>query len=273
MAMNHLPNFIQKVFLSRQQRKSVDTAHANPTTVEHSLADQVARYIPLMELQDKRQLLEVEVVGNCHPQSYQSMIVGLDFVKQLILLDSLTPVNPYCPIISGDELVVTHKQQGQVLSFSGKLVDIVVENDHLYYAMELPTEIAYQQRRFYPRLSLTGEVKNSCPLSAKLKSPLKTNWHCTIKNISAGGMRIIVPGKLAHQLTIGQALPNADIVFNNLKINCPLTVKSFRQVRKPYERTEISLAFLNLNGQDRIRLQNFIGFYMQPNPISYNLAS
>ncbi len=271
--MNHLSNFFQKTFLSKTQRKLTLSGNTDPTTVEYSLADQVARYIPLMELQDKRQLLEVEVVGNCHLQSYQSMIVGLNFVKQLILLDSLTPVNPYCPIIIGDKLIITHKQQGQILSFSGNLIDIVNDNNQLFYAMELPTDIAYQQRRFYPRLPLNNEMRNVIPLSVKLKSPLKTNWHCTVINISAGGMRIAVAGKVSDQLSLGKVLPSADLFFNNLKISCPIKVKSFRQLRRPYERTEISLAFLNLNGQDRIRLQNFIGFYLQPSPTQYNLAS
>jgi len=270
--MNQFPLFIQKAFLSRLQRKPIITSKQNPTTVEYSLADQVARYIPLLELQDRRQLLEVEVVGSCHLQSYQSMIVGLDFVKQLLLLDGLTPINPYNPVIPGDKLIVTHKQQGQVLSFVGELDDIISDGGHLIYAITLPVDFAYQHRRFYPRLILSGDLKNKAPMTVKLKSPLKTPWPCTIQNISAGGMRISVAGKISQQLTIGMSLPMAEIIFNEWKLSCPLTVKSFRQTRKPYERTEMSLSFNNIAPQDRVRLQSYIGFYLQPDTSTANLV-
>ena len=271
MAMNQFPRFIQKAFLNRMQRKTPTFSESNRTTVAYSLADQVARYIPLLELQDRRQLLEVEVVGNCHLQSYQSMILGLDFVRQLLLLDSLTPINPYCPIVLGDALIVSHKQQGQVLSFKGKLMDIIHEGNQLLYAMELPAEIAYQQRRLYPRLTINGDIKNTNALRINLKSPLKTPWHSSINNISAGGLRASIAGKVVSQLSVGQQLPAAELYLHDMKIHSALTVKSFRQERRPYERTEISLAFANITPQDRIRLQNVIGFYLeakQPNTLA-----
>lgn len=276
--MKQMPRFIQKALLQKTlsqkpRDKYSNTADKNHQSIEYSLADQIACHVPLLELQDKRQLLEVEVVGNNHPQSYQSMIVGVDFIKHLLLLDSLMPVNPYCPIVLGDQLIVTHKQLGQVLSFRGALVDIIHERDNLIYAMELPNDIAYQQRRFYPRLVIGNSIKVSTHLSVKLKSPLKTPWHCTLTNISAGGIRVSVPGKVAPQLSPGKLLPAADIQFHQVKINCPLLIKSFRYERRPYEHTEISLAFDQINVQDRVRLQNFINFYLSAEAPPETLAS
>ena len=264
--MNQFPDFIQKAFRTKEKQQR--------QKVEFSLADQIANFIPLLELQDRRQLLHVQVLGNGHSQSYQSMIVGVDFIKQQLLLDTLMPINPYCPIIIGDKLIVTHQRQGQVLSFVGKLIDVFSDSDSLVYVMELPNEIAYKQRRFYPRLPAEFLQPPQDRFLAKLKSPLKTPWHCALKNISAGGIRVSVPGKVSPQLHIGQLLPTATFLIGDISISSQLTVKSFRHERRPYEHTDISLGFSGINFQDRLRLQNFISFHLEDlNSHSMTLAS
>lgn len=253
--MNPLPKLLRKA-----RKPAINRLDRVDHTPAASLAQQIGNYTPLLDLQDRRQLLRVEVVGSCHPQTYQSMILGIDFVHKHLILDSLSPINPYCPIVVGDRLQVSHQQFGQVLNFSGELIDVDSENGHLNYLMALPTQIAYTQRRFFPRLDGARLHAINCDIGLKIRSPLKMPWYATLINLSAGGMRVSVPGKVGAQLNLGEQLPLANIRLGDLSFATPLKIKSFRQQRKPYEHTAISLAFTNINPQDRIRLQNFVVF-------------
>ncbi len=253
--MKHFSTLIQKAFRSKGSDKLKN--------IEYTLADQIANYVPLLELQDKRQLLQVEVTGSRHSQSYQSMIVGVDFVKQKLLLDALGPENPYCPVIVGDKLQVTHQKQGQILSFSGELTDIIPDKESLIYLMELPSNIAYKQRRFYPRLSSSSPGFQAFSPTLQLKSPIKTPWHCSLKNISAGGICVSVPGNVSPLLQVGALLPRVKLQIGEFSICSELRVKSYRHHRKPYDQTSLSLSFSDISFQDRLRLQNLISFQLE----------
>lgn len=258
--MNPLPKLIQKAFRPAQKEEN---QCQSPEGI--SLSQQIANYTPLLDLQDKRQLLQVEVVGSCHQQTYQSMILGLDFANKYLFLDSLTPVNPYCPIVIGDSLRLTHQRYGQVLSVFGRLIDIRDEKGQLYYVMALPEELSYTQRRLLPRIHHNALHENACPFSLKVKSPLKTPWHALTKNISAGGICFSIPGRVSNQLKINTVLHGASVSIGELNFTVNLKVKSFKDRRRPFEQTEIHAQFIDLNVQTKIRLQNIIGFYADAN--------
>lgn len=223
-------------------------------------------YQALFDLKNRRQLLQVNVLSSGHQENYQSMIVEVDLISNTLILDTLTPITPYAPIKVGDHLSVSHHSNGELLCFSGRLKAISHDRDALY-AMELPEEIGYTSRRFYPRWN--PGAKHS--LLLRLNSPLGIPWSARVINVSAGGARISVGGNLSNQLRRDTHFTKLMLRINNeLTIECAAQLKSYKYNRRPYEHTELSLAFRNMNFQQRLQLQNYICFQIEndavPNP-------
>ena len=242
-------------FLARMLGSGIEQPNDDNTI--STAEDPAANYDPLLELQEKRQLVRVEVLNSLHPQSYQSMIVRIDFSRREIYLDALTPINPFCPVVMGDTLVVSHHDHGKILSICGELQSVVTQDDNLYYVINLPDEIGYKQRRFYPRLAVdqVGMVK------LRLWSPLRIPWHTRVRNISAGGARLSIGGNITQQLKKNCLLPNCDIELETGQaICCKALVKAFKYARRPFEHTEVSVEFSELGFQQKNWLLQWIDF-------------
>lgn len=250
--MSQAQSFFSRMLGNSQEPASNDNAITTP--------DPVTNYEPLLELQDKRQLVRVEVLSQLHPNSYQSMIVRIDFARKEIYLDALTPINPFCPVAIGDTLVVSHHDHGKILSVSGELLSIVTNGDELYYVITLPNEIGYKQRRFYPRLA----IDQLSLVKLRLWSPLRIPWHARVSNISAGGARLSIGGNITDQLKKNCILPNCDIELETGQgICCKAVVKAFKYVRRPFEHTEVSVEFSDLGFQQKNWLLQWIDFRSQ----------
>jgi len=214
-------------------------------------------YRTLVDLQEKRQLVEVKIEGGKHPNSYQSMIVDIDLDNQLLYLDTLIPMNPYNPIIVGDKLTLTHHHQGQVIACTGELKSVLTDNAGLLYVMELPYNIGIRQRRLFSRTSL----QELSGIRTKILSPTKTPWAAFPINLSAGGLRVAIGGNVSDQLKRNCVLPKCEIsIGSEIRIQCSTTVKSFQYGRQPYQHTRVSLEFNNLEAQQKLRLQQFVEF-------------
>lgn len=214
-------------------------------------------YLTLLDLQEKRQLVEVKIEGGKHANSYQSMIVDIDLDKQLLYLDTLIPMNPYNPIIVGDKLTISHHHQGQVIACTGELKSVLTDNAGLLYVMELPYNIGIRQRRLFPRTSLQqfGGIRT------RILSPTKTPWAAFPINLSAGGLRVAIGGNVSDQLRRNCILPKCEIsIGSEIRIRCSTTVKSFQYGRQPYQHTRVSLEFNKLEAQQKLRLQQFVEF-------------
>lgn len=254
--MGQINAFIEKVL----QQDSNEPIKSDRVKTPDSLAD----YQPLLELQDKRQLVQVEVLNSSHTQSYQSMIVRLDFVRKLIFLDTLTPLNPFNPVIVGDTIAISHHDHGKILYLKGQLADIVTEDNEIFYVMTLPNEIDYKHRRFYQRLA----VNDARTVKMRLWSPLRIPWYARVENISAGGARLLVGGNISDQLKKNTVLPNCDIELNSGQhICCKATVKGFRYQRRPYEHTEVSIEFSEMSYQQKNWLVQWVEFNNKRYPV------
>ncbi|GAB1265095.1 hypothetical protein NBRC116493_20040 [Aurantivibrio infirmus] len=214
-------------------------------------------YHTLLGLQKKRQLVEVNVEGGKHPNSYQSMIVDIDLENQLLYLDTLIPMNPFNPVIVGERLSLSHHEQGQVIACSGELKSVLTDNAGLLYAIELPYDIGIRQRRSFPRTSL----QQTSGVRTKILSPKKTPWAAFPINLSAGGLRVAIGGNVSDQLSRNCVFPKCEInIGTEISIRCSTTVKSFQYCRQPYQHTRVSLEFNNLEAQQKLRLQRFVEF-------------
>jgi len=71
------------------------TQTGNEHNINASILEQFNRYNPLMTLQDNRQLLEVLIPNS--KNSFQSMIITIDFIQQRLILDECLPTlsNPH----------------------------------------------------------------------------------------------------------------------------------------------------------------------------------
>ncbi len=222
-----------------------------------NLAELSQRYAPLIRLQAKRQLLEVSTLDLSHGRQnvYQSIILDINLQGRYLLLDDLFPDVGEDVIKLGDMLTIRHHRQGRLLSFSSRVIHISYSHGAPCYAVELPEEVGYRQRRLYPRMALG----NQTPLTVRLKSPWKTPWFATAHNLSAGGMRLSVGGNILEQLNRGSIMPACEFSLgNDLTVSCQARIKGFKFIGRPYRHTQISVEFLDLNPQRRLQVQQYI---------------
>lgn len=218
-----------------------------------SLSQKINSYAPLFELQERRQL--IQVISDRTGESYQSMILSVDLNQEQIELDELFPQPADYIYQPGDVFTIKHHHQGQVLSFSCTLNSIVMSLSSPVYTLQLPSEVAYEQRRRFTRLTLSKQQ----PLSVRLQSPRRTPWYATANNISAGGMRLVVGGNVLDHLQRNSYLPECEFRFHNdFQVRCQARVKAFRFLRRPYRHTEISIEFRDIGPQQQMQLQQLI---------------
>ncbi len=251
ISLHSTPAFIQNIF-KKNMLSANDGFIAHVAT--HTTLKDLERYQPLLDLQGSRQLLEVETTTNGVVRSYQTMIVGIDFEQRHLILDTLSPsLNPR--FIEQDQLVtLRHTVNNQLLEFTSQLLS-VSDDDEPLFIIDLPDEIAYRQRRFYPRL----ETPNQSHFSIKLLSPKRSVWFSKLINISAGGACIEVSGKITNELTRNCQLKRCEVQLPlGMKVPCSVTVKNFRYVKRPREYTQLNVSFHEMEFQNRLEIQHQI---------------
>jgi len=256
------PSTGEKAFdiLDSRPKSSKEASSSQATFLPENLnlAELTQRYSPLIALQAKRQLLEVSIydAGSLRaPTCYQSIILDINLQGRYLLLDELFPSPEGQTINLGDLLIIRHHRQGRLLSFSTRIIHISYSHGSPCYAVELPEEVGYRQRRIYPRM----ELGNQQPLTVRLKSPWKTPWFATAHNLSAGGMRLSVGGNILEQLNRGSIMPQCEFrLGGDLIVSCQARIKGFKFVGRPYRHTRISVEFIGLNPQRRLQVQQYI---------------
>ncbi|MGI1677376.1 MAG: flagellar brake protein [Cellvibrionaceae bacterium] len=249
--LNSTPAFIQNIF--KTDKMPANDGFLSHIATQTTLKD-LTKYQPLLDLQDDRQLLQIQVTINGVLRSYQSMIVGIDFEQRHLILDTFSPyLNPR--FIEQDQVVtLRHSANNQLLEFTSQLLSISNDDEPLFI-IDLPDDIAYRQRRFYPRLDMTE--KNH--FSIKLQSPRRLPWFAKLNNISAGGACVYVGGDITKELTKNCQLKHCEVQLPfGFKVPCSVTVKNFRFVKRPYEYTQLNVSFHEMEFQNRLELQHQI---------------
>ncbi len=233
-----------------------------PVNTEEAISQQIInerfvehfdRYNNLMRLQDDRQLLEVLIDG--HKNSFQSMIVSIDFMDGSFSLDEFSPrlKNPHSLV--NHTVTIRHQQDWEKLEIQAKVLEWSSED--ACYFLALPEYVDYQPRRNYPRLVLTNET----PLKTHINPLYGAPWYATVKDISQGGMRINVAGDLRPHLHKDKLLPKCQIILDdNMAIHARGEVRSFSYINKPYRHTEISIEFRNMSQPHQSDLKHFLDY-------------
>lgn len=224
-----------------------------------------AQYLPLWNLQQQRQLLEVKLGDTS--RIYQSMIVALDIERGLLWLDDLFPQQLLVEV--GDEITLRHHRNGEHLVIRANVVALGANFGATGLAIMLPDNAIYTPRRRAPRFS----VNNDSPLMVKIRTLGQEPCYGTLQDISTGGIRLNVAGNMLDQLRHGAILPLCEVGLDDeLQVRCRAKVCAFRMNRSPYRSTQISIEFLDLADNKRAELAQFLS-RMINKPISTECAA
>jgi c-di-GMP-binding flagellar brake protein YcgR len=232
--------------------------HHHPEQVMHQIThdnvvNHFVNYHHLMEMQDDRQLIEVRLSG--HKNSFQSMIIGIDFVDAHFSLDEFSPFLAQPESLVHQEVTILHYKNWEKLEIHTTITGWS-EQEHCYQ-LALPDFVDYEPRRHYPRLLL----ENSNPLKSHINPLYGAPWYAIVKDISQGGMRINVSGDLRPHLHKDRVLPKCQIMLDdNITIQTRGLVRAFSYRNKPYRHTEISIEFNHMSEAHKMDLKRFIDY-------------
>lgn len=224
-----------------------------PPPSPEDFMEQFDQYRQLMELQDQRQLLEVLLPGQKY--SFQSMVVGIDFVEAQFSLDEFSPRLNNPQELLYQTVIIRHQKHWELLEFAARIVGWSEEND--CYLLGLPEVVSYQPRRSHSRLVLAKQDI----LNATISPPYGAPWYATVKDISPGGMRVNLSGDLRPHLHRGKALPKCLVMLDKeITIISRGEVRSYSYSGKPYRNTEVSIEFSGMSHLHQEHLKNFISY-------------
>jgi len=216
------------------------------------------KYLPLWQLLNKRQIIEVKVEGSS--STYQTLVLAIDIERGLLWLDDLFP-NQYAVEV-GDHITLRHHRNGEQLSFSSPILAWGSSYGANGLAIMLPEQLSYTPRRQFHR----ADVSDKPNLSLKLRAIGQDISFGSVLDISSGGLRASIPGNMLGQLRHGALLPLCEIrLSDELTIRCSARVRSFRLLRTPHRHTQISVEFVDLPAEREQQLQQFINnvIYLQ----------
>jgi len=239
-------SFLDKLF--KRDTRSSKTADAAPVTPAGQVPE---HYLPLLELQNQRQLLEVKITGSS--RVYQSMILAIDAERGLLWLDDVFPQQLL--LDTGDEITLRHHRNGEQLVIRAPVVAMGSTYQASGFAITLPEFVYYMPRRSSPRYI----IGHQSPLSVKIRTLGQEPSYGTLQDISTGGLRLIVAGNMLPHLRHGALLPMCEVDINEeLHIRCRARICAFRIGRSPYRHTQISVEFIDLEEETSAQLARFL---------------
>lgn len=245
-------SFLDKLFKKGKRQSRADAKPADAGQEGSSPTNNVPeQYLPLAELQNQRQLLEVKITGAS--RVYQSMILAIDAERGLLWLDDLFPQQLL--LDAGDEITLRHHRNGEQLVIRAPIVAMGSTYDALGFAIALPEFVYYMPRRSSPRFI----IGHQSPLSVKIRTLGQEPSYGTLQDISTGGLRLIVAGNMLPYLRHGALLPMCEVdISDELQIRCRARICAFRIGRSPYRHTQISVEFIDMEEQTRTALARFL---------------
>lgn len=208
------------------------------------------KYLPLWRLQSQRQILEVKDEGN---RSYQTIVIAIDIQRGIVWLDDLFPNQHMLEI--GDELTLHHHRNGKQLSFTSPIVAWGKRYGAGGVAILLPEQTTYQARRQSSRFDLT----HKSAITVKILPAGFDASFGTLQDLSTGGLRLRVAGKLIDQLRHGALVTVCEFrLSNDVQICCSARIRAFRVEKSPLRCTHISVEFIDLAIEKQKQIQQFL---------------
>lgn len=209
------------------------------------------KYAALWSLLARRQFMEVRVEASA--LSFQTLIMAIDIQRGLLWLDDLFP-SPHSLEV-GDFITLRHHRDDEQLNFSTPVIAWGSKYGTQGLAVALPDHADYQPRRRHRRVELAGAAN----LTAKIRPIGHEISYGKVEDISAGGLRLSVPGNLLGQLRHGALLPLCELTLSDeLTLRCSARVRSFRFMRAPHRQTQVSIEFIDLPLARQQQLQQYV---------------
>ncbi len=244
--MSIFNRFLEKLHYSESQ--PIDDGHL----VNERLLQHIEQYHHLVDLQKRRQLIEVILPTK---RSLQSMIIAMDVIDQTLSLDAFTPTLVAPEALIGEMITVRHYKEWEKIEVDMEVLAWNASDSS--FTLALPEFIAYQPRRNFPRLTLD----QSHILHSNIHPPYGAPWYSTVKDISQGGMRVAIAGDLRPHLHRDKPLPRCQIqIDDGVTLQSRGIVRAFSYVSKPYRHTEISIEFIQMSQPQQMDLKRFIDF-------------
>jgi c-di-GMP-binding flagellar brake protein YcgR len=213
--------------------------------------EQGDKFKDLWYLQGNRQLLEARIEGSS--LSYQTIIVAIDVQRGLLWLDDLFPSQHL--LEAGDMITLRHHRNEEQLVISAPLLAWGKNYGAQGFAIALPEQVNYLPRRRFPRV----ELSSSNAISVKIRPMGQDISQGNVQDISAGGLRLSVPGNLLGQLRHGALMPLCELrLSDELHIRCSARIRAFRLVRNLQRYTQISIEFADMAPERRAQLEQFV---------------
>jgi c-di-GMP-binding flagellar brake protein YcgR len=244
-------SFLDKLFKRGARLPEPSTAADTGQTSSLPARKIPEHYLPLLELQNQRQFLEVRITGA--NRIYQSMILAIDVERGLLWLDDLFPQQLLMD--AGDEITLRHHRNGELLVIRAPVVAMGSTYQASGFAIPLPEFVYYSPRRSSPRYI----IGHQSTLSVKIRTLGQEPSYGTLQDISTGGLRLIVAGNMLPYLRHGALLPMCEVDINDeLQIRCRARICAFRIGRSPYRHTQISVEFIGLEEETSAKLARFL---------------
>lgn len=216
------------------------------------------QYLPLWQLLNQRQIIEVKVEGSS--LAYQTLVLAIDIQRGLLWLDDLFPSQHVLEV--GDRITLRHHRNGEQLCFSSPILAWGSNYGANGLAIMLPEQLCYSPRRQARRADTSSKPN----LGLKVRAVGHDVSYGSVLDISSGGLRASIPGNILGQLRHGALLPLCELTLSDeLTIRCSARVRSFRLLRAPHRHTQISVEFVDLAPERAQQLEQFINnlIYLQ----------
>lgn len=240
--MTLFENMFQKLAGRKQATppKEKPVARA-PTQAEQSLLD----------LAHQHQLLDVSIKGE--PRRFQTMILAVDLPRGLVWLDDLFP--RFEALLPGDLLTVQHQRGWEALTFGGPILALGASFGASGFALALPEQVGYRPRRRWPR----WQAPDYAPIRVKLRAHYEEPGYGRLLDLSAGGMRIALPGNQSQLLRRDALLTLVEVPLDQqFTLRCRARVRNLRLALGPYRHTQVSLEFAELAPEQQAQLVRFV---------------
>jgi c-di-GMP-binding flagellar brake protein YcgR len=218
------------------------------TTQSTNQVKELNAYLPLFQLQESRQLLEVKWGSNS--RAYQTIILAVDIERGLLWIDELFPQQFTLGL--GDCLTLRHHHKGEELVLEAHVVAMGNQFGTQGIALSIPEQIQWQPRRRQTRFSVGGAAT-----LVKIRPIGAEPTYGKLLDISAGGFSVSVSGNLLSQLRHGALLPLCEMSLDDqVNIRCKGRICAFRIQSEPFRSTRICVQFVDLPEKTRIELTN-----------------
>jgi c-di-GMP-binding flagellar brake protein YcgR len=188
-----------KSLFGDSRRKPIKPPRAEPATEVTVLragrcADVLGR------LRDARAILSVRIAHS--DETFSSTLLKVSPNEGYLLLDDLVPRRGNLLLSNGCTVDVSAFWRGALVGFQTAVDAIEFENTIPLFKLSFPETVEYRQRRQYHRVALAGT--HSVPVHLQVDS----NQYVTggLRNISTGGLCVLVGRQVSKLLNVGQTI-------------------------------------------------------------------